>query len=86
MVRAQGSDRNLPAGPAYRIGRDPDGDIVVNDPRVSWQHAVLQFDGTGWVLQDSGSTNGTFLGNSGSPACRWAAAAWSGSATRPTGR
>jgi len=63
VVRAQGSDRSLPAGPAYRIGRDPDGDIVVNDPRVSWQHAVLQFDGTGWVLQDSGSTNGTFLGN-----------------------
>jgi ABC transport system ATP-binding/permease protein len=63
VVRAQGSDRSLPAGPAYRIGRDPDGDIVVNDPRVSWQHAVLQFDGTGWVLQDSGSTNGTFLGS-----------------------
>jgi ABC transport system ATP-binding/permease protein len=62
VVRAQGSDRSLPAGPAYRIGRDPDADIVVNDPRVSWQHAMLQFDGSAWVLQDSGSTNGTFLG------------------------
>jgi ABC-type multidrug transport system ATPase subunit len=62
VVRAQGSDRSLPAGPAYRIGRDPDSDIVVNDARVSWQHAVLQHDGGDWVLQDSGSTNGTFQG------------------------
>ena len=65
VVRTQGSDRSLPAGPSYRIGRDPESDIVVDDSRVSWQHAVLRFDQLGpnaWVLQDSGSTNGTFLG------------------------
>ncbi len=26
----------------YRIGRDPDGDIVLTDARVSWHHAVLR--------------------------------------------
>ena len=60
-VRAQGSDRMLQAGPSYRIGRDPDSDIVVADPRVSWQHAVLRQDQDHWLLEDSGSTNGTFV-------------------------
>jgi len=36
---------------------------VVDDSRVSWQHAVLQLDQGAWVLQDAGSTNGTFLGS-----------------------
>jgi ABC transport system ATP-binding/permease protein len=34
----------------------------VADPRVSWWHAVLRADGAARVLEDSGSTNGTFLG------------------------
>ena len=61
-VRAQGSDRTLPAGPSYTIGRDPKSDIVVNEDRVSWQHAVLKLDRGSWVLEDTGSTNGTFVG------------------------
>jgi ABC transport system ATP-binding/permease protein len=64
VVRTQGSDRSLQAGPLYRIGRDPESDIVVDDSRVSWQHAVLRFDPAeqnAWILQDTGSTNGTFM-------------------------
>ena len=61
-VRAQGSDRTLPAGPSYTIGRDPKSDIVVNEDRVSWQHAVIKLDRGSWVLEDTGSTNGTFVG------------------------
>jgi pSer/pThr/pTyr-binding forkhead associated (FHA) protein len=41
-VKGAGVDRLLKAGPTYRIGRDPKADIVVSDPRVSWQHAVVQ--------------------------------------------
>jgi ABC transport system ATP-binding/permease protein len=52
----------LQAGPSYRIGRDPESDIVVVDPRVSWLHAVLRREPDGWLLEDSGSTNGVFLG------------------------
>ena len=52
----------LLAGTNYRIGRDPSSDIVVADPRVSWWHAVLRADGATWILEDSGSTNGTFFG------------------------
>jgi ABC transport system ATP-binding/permease protein len=62
-VRAEGSDRTLPAGPSYTIGRDPASDIVVNEDRVSWQHAVLRLDGGSWVLEDTGSTNGTYVGS-----------------------
>jgi ABC-type multidrug transport system ATPase subunit/pSer/pThr/pTyr-binding forkhead associated (FHA) protein len=52
----------LRGGTEYRVGRDPDADIVVDDVRVSWRHAVLRADGAGWVLEDIGSTNGTFVG------------------------
>ncbi len=62
VVRTQGSDRSLEAGPSYSIGRNPESDIVVNEARVSWRHAVLRLDGTTWLLEDVGSTNGTFLG------------------------
>jgi len=60
-VRIEGSDRLLDSASSYRIGRDPQSDIVVSDPRVSWHHAVLQHQDGGWVLEDPGSTNGTFV-------------------------
>ena len=62
VVRAQGADRSLEAGRSYSVGRDPESDIVVNEARVSWRHAVLRLEGATWLLEDAGSTNGTFLG------------------------
>ena len=85
-VRAQGSDRTLPAGPSYTIGRDPKSDIVVNEDRVSWQHAVLKLDRGSWVLEDTGSTNGTFVGSTEGPESSSTGRPPSGSGTRPTGR
>ncbi|MGH3274092.1 MAG: FHA domain-containing protein [Streptosporangiaceae bacterium] len=62
FVNAQGSSRMLSTGRSYRVGRDPGSDIVVTDPRVSWEHAILRREPGGWLLEDSGSTNGTFAG------------------------
>jgi ABC transport system ATP-binding/permease protein len=62
VVRTQGSDRSLEAGRSYSIGRNPESDIVVDEARVSWRHAVLRQEGATWLLEDVGSTNGTFLG------------------------
>jgi ABC-type multidrug transport system ATPase subunit len=62
IVRTQGSDITLQPGPAYRIGRDPQADIVVEEARVSWLHATLRAEGDRWLLEDAGSTNGTFIG------------------------
>ena len=67
-VRAPGSDRVLDGAASYRIGRDPQADIVLADPRVSWDHAVLRHHDGGWLLEDSGSTNGTFVDQPASPA------------------
>ena len=61
-VRTQGAARNLTAGPSYLVGRDPQGDIVIPDARVSWRHAALRLEEGHWVLTDSGSTNGTYAG------------------------
>jgi len=62
VVRVHGHDLSLPGTRAYLIGRDPQGDIVITDDRVSWQHAVLAPQGGRWVLEDNGSTNGTYAG------------------------
>ncbi|WP_051712505.1 FHA domain-containing protein [Spirillospora albida] len=60
VVRTRNGVHRLRAGGAYRIGRDPASDIVLADPRVSWWHAVLKTGPGGWVLEDAGSSNGTF--------------------------
>src|SRR6266576_3477209 len=43
------------------VGRDPQSDIVIDDIRVSWNHAVLRAENGAWFAEDCGSTNGTFV-------------------------
>ncbi len=45
----------------FTIGRDGGCDLVLADLTVSRRHARLERDGSGWLLQDLGSTNGTRL-------------------------
>ncbi|MEW2634091.1 FHA domain-containing protein [Streptomyces sp. NPDC048389] len=45
---------------AYHVGRDPLSDIVIDDARVSWHHAVLRTVDGHWTLADVNSTNGTY--------------------------
>ena len=61
-IRTQGAEYQLQAGTTYRVGRDPQSDIVLTDERVSWSHAALRVDADVWIIEDLGSTNGTFLG------------------------
>ncbi len=43
------------------IGRDLSNDIVINDPEVSRRHARLFIQGNNYVIEDLGSTNGTYV-------------------------
>ena len=43
------------------IGRDPMSDIIFKDPEVSRRHVQFLRDDEGYIIQDLGSTNGTFL-------------------------
>jgi ABC-type multidrug transport system ATPase subunit len=61
-VHQEGGSVTLAPGPVYRIGRDPDADVLVDAPVVSWHHAQLLTAAGQWLIQDAGSTNGTFSG------------------------
>jgi pSer/pThr/pTyr-binding forkhead associated (FHA) protein len=43
------------------IGRAPENDLVVNEPLLSRQHAVIDFDGQHYLITDLDSTYGTTL-------------------------
>ncbi|MBK7534221.1 MAG: SpoIIE family protein phosphatase [Myxococcales bacterium] len=45
----------------YIIGRRSDCQIFVPDMRVSRQHSRIREENNGWVIEDLGSNNGTFL-------------------------
>lgn len=48
-------------GEQITIGRESSNEISVNDAEVSRRHARLTFQGGKFVLEDLGSTNGTFV-------------------------
>jgi predicted component of type VI protein secretion system len=43
------------------VGRDLSNDVVINDPEISRRHARFFQQGNSYVLEDLGSTNGTFV-------------------------
>ena len=43
------------------LGRGADSDVIVNDYSVSRRHARIESEGDGWVVEDLGARNGTFL-------------------------
>ena len=46
------------------IGRDLSNDLVINDAELSRHHSRLTRQGTRYVIEDLGSTNGTFVNSS----------------------
>ena len=43
------------------LGRRPHNDVVIDNLAVSGEHAVLLREGEGYVVQDLGSTNGSYI-------------------------
>ena len=50
-----------PTGERTRIGRSPECEIFLDDVTVSRNHAVLIARSGGYVVEDLGSLNGTFV-------------------------
>ena len=48
-------------GDQLTIGRDANNGVPINDAEVSRKHSRLTFQGGKYVLEDLGSTNGTFV-------------------------
>jgi hypothetical protein len=60
LVGSDGQVVLISAG-GMRIGRMPDNDLVVGDPKVSRHHAVIVKTPDGFIVRDLGSSNGTFV-------------------------
>ncbi|MEU4351518.1 FHA domain-containing protein [Streptomyces sp. NPDC023838] len=61
VLELNGRTWTLDASRSYTLGRDPQGDMVIDDARVSWRHATISWGGRSWVIEDHGSTNGTYV-------------------------
>ncbi|WP_189599315.1 ABC transporter ATP-binding protein/permease [Streptomyces lateritius] len=61
VLELNGRTWTLDPSRSYTLGRDPQGDVVIDDARVSWRHATISWGGRSWVIEDHGSTNGTFV-------------------------
>lgn len=50
------------SGDRFTIGRKPGNSLVLQDASVSGSHCELLRTADGWLIRDTGSTNGTFVG------------------------
>lgn len=48
-------------GDQLTIGRDSSSSVAINDAEISRKHARMTFQGGKYVIEDLGSTNGTFV-------------------------
>ncbi|WP_097228812.1 FHA domain-containing protein [Streptomyces zhaozhouensis] len=60
VLELNGQSWTLDPTRSYSLGRDPQGDFVLQDSRVSWRHATVRWGGQSWIVEDHGSTNGTY--------------------------
>ncbi|MEU2785963.1 MULTISPECIES: FHA domain-containing protein [Streptomyces] len=60
VLETEAGSTVMTPGRDYHVGRDPLSDIVIDDSRVSWHHAVLRPEADHWTLADENSTNGTY--------------------------
>lgn len=62
FLTLSGERRRIPLGAeAVGIGRDPENDLVLDDPRVSRRHAEIRLRLGRYTLYDLQSTNGTYV-------------------------
>jgi hypothetical protein len=60
LVREDGSGHEVAKG-RFVIGRGAHCDLVVDGAKISREHAAVVRDAEGWVIEDLGSSNGTWF-------------------------
>ena len=60
-VECGGRTYSFHPGQVITIGREATCDIVSANPTVSRHHATLRHDGQSWLIEDAGSSSGTFV-------------------------
>ncbi|MFC2030233.1 FHA domain-containing protein [Chloroflexota bacterium] len=61
QVSGGGQDELPLYQPSLSIGRGQNNDVVLDDAKVSGQHARFTWGRDGWLVEDLGSTNGTLV-------------------------
>lgn len=62
LLRGQSQGRQFPCtGDTFTIGRQADCTVCLDDPAVSRKHARIVLHGKGHLVEDLGSSNGTYL-------------------------
>ncbi len=61
ILRHMGNGDALPLAARVVVGRANTAGLVVSEPKVSGEHAVLSWNGQQWEVRDLGSRNGTFV-------------------------
>jgi len=63
VVVEEGRSTTHDVGPGQRVivGRDPGANVVLADPRVSHNHALIERRGPGWLVSSLDATNPTLI-------------------------
>src|SRR5215471_16262081 len=62
LVNTDGVGKSFPiSDTSLKIGKSPDNDVVIDSPTVSRNHLIVRRQGDRFLVQDLGSTNGTFI-------------------------
>ena len=61
LLQSEGVPSKLFSQTEILIGRDPQNDLHLQDDTISARHARIFYSGNHWLVEDSCSTNGTYL-------------------------
>ena len=61
ITRGKQAGLTMALGDQLKIGRSADCQLILDDDYVSTQHARIYRSGTGYIVDDLGSTNGTLV-------------------------
>ena len=63
ITRGKQAGLTMTLGDQIKIGRSADCQLILDDDYVSTRHARIYRSGDGYLVEDLGSTNGTYLNN-----------------------